>query len=246
LADGPRSPQGESEQDKDERLRHEAYALFEKHPELPDVLVEIHDGYRELEQNISAEAQKRLSEQRLEYSLQQLDIVGKAYLRLVTDFESARAYGAILNECLQGVWQFFAGFPLQSLFPTPLFSTSPPPPECLQRDRMVKRTTFWEAEGYRRVASLHGQQSGEISKDPSKAKTQRTIGEPRPDLLANLDVTLSRMKAAEALGISPRTLDRWVTDNKLTATGLGHRKRFKAKDLKRLLDQRMLDNRDKK
>jgi hypothetical protein len=79
-----------------------------------------------------------------------------------------------------------------------------------------------------------------------ESKTRRQLLEPRPDLLTNPDATLSRLRAAEALGITSRTLDRWITDKKLTPFGAGLRKRFKAKDLQRLLNQKLLDKRDNK
>jgi hypothetical protein len=75
---------------------------------------------------------------------------------------------------------------------------------------------------------------------------ERKRREPRPELLANPEATLSRLKASEALGITPRTLDRWIKDGKLTTTGLGAQKRLRTKDLKRLLDQKLLDSRDTK
>jgi excisionase family DNA binding protein len=246
MPDRPCPSEGENEQDRDERLQQEeltkAYALFEKHPELPSVLVEIHDSRQELDRGMSDQAKERLSEARLEHCLKQLEIFGRAYLRLVADFEYAKAYNAILNKCLREVWEFFAGFPIETIFATPLFSSASPPAACLQRDQMVERTIHWQTEGFRRVAELRKERPRQPP-EPTP-KTQRKIAEPRPDLLANLDITLSRLKAAEALGISPRTLDRWVADQRLTPIGTGHRKRFKAKDLKRLIEQRNLDNRD--
>jgi Asp-tRNA(Asn)/Glu-tRNA(Gln) amidotransferase C subunit len=90
------------------------------------------------------------------------------------------------------------------------------------------------------------QRNGETTGAPQKATKPRTHLEPRPDLLVNPDATLSRLRAAEALGIAPRTLDRWVKDKKLTPFGAGLRKRFKAKDLQRAIDQKLSDKRDKK
>ncbi|HLN01085.1 MAG TPA: helix-turn-helix domain-containing protein [Bryobacteraceae bacterium] len=80
----------------------------------------------------------------------------------------------------------------------------------------------------------------------SEGLQKRALPEPKPELLGNPDATLSRLRAAEALGITPRTLDRWIADGKLTPVGIGARKRFKTKDLKRVLDQRTLDKRDTK
>jgi hypothetical protein len=76
------------------------------------------------------------------------------------------------------------------------------------------------------------------------ATKARQVRDPKPELLANLDTTLSRLRSAEALGISRRTLDRWVLNHKLKPVGLGHRKRFRTKDLRKLLDQKLLDKRD--
>jgi hypothetical protein len=78
------------------------------------------------------------------------------------------------------------------------------------------------------------------------AKKPRQSLEPRPELLVIPDASLSRLRAAEALGITPRTLDRWVKDRKLTPFGAGIRNRFKAKDLQRILNQKSLDKRDRK
>jgi hypothetical protein len=78
--------------------------------------------------------------------------------------------------------------------------------------------------------------------DLKNQKPQRTFREPNTALLKNQDATLNRKSAAEALGISERTLDRWVDAEKLTPIGLGSRKRFKTKELLRALNQ---NNRDK-
>jgi len=79
-----------------------------------------------------------------------------------------------------------------------------------------------------------------------EGKSHRKTAEPRPDLLPNnLEVSVNRIKSAQILGITTRTLDRWVADGTLTPIGSGSRKRLKAKDLKRLLDKKQLDRRDK-
>jgi len=66
---------------------------------------------------------------------------------------------------------------------------------------------------------------------PSKTRHFR---EPNYELLRNPEASLNRKNAAEALGITERTLDRWTEDRKLTPIGLGERKRYKVKDLLRL------------
>jgi hypothetical protein len=73
----------------------------------------------------------------------------------------------------------------------------------------------------------------------AKAKRRRFL-EPNLELLKNPDdSTLNRPNTAEALGITPRTLDRWITDERITPVGPSNRKRFKVKDIKRLLNQKV-------
>lgn len=67
---------------------------------------------------------------------------------------------------------------------------------------------------------------------------KRHFREPNLELLKNTEATLNRKNAAEALGTTERTLDRWVADNKLTPVGPESRKRFKTKDLLRFLNRK--------
>lgn len=76
--------------------------------------------------------------------------------------------------------------------------------------------------------------------DHQGKKPRRSL-EPNSQLL-KLDQTLNRNQAAEALGTTPRTLDRWVKDRKLTPVGSGGRKRFKTSELRRFLNARFRDN----
>jgi excisionase family DNA binding protein len=69
----------------------------------------------------------------------------------------------------------------------------------------------------------------------------RRIREPNPQLLDKGE-TLNRKQAAEALGVTERTLDRWVGDLKLTPIGGGGHRRFKTKDLRKFLNQKSQDN----
>jgi hypothetical protein len=84
-----------------------------------------------------------------------------------------------------------------------------------------------------------------LAANQSPQKT-RHLKEPNAALLQDPDASLNRLKACEALGITSRTLDRWVADGKLTPIGLGARKRFRVKEVKRLLQQKLLDKRDTK
>jgi hypothetical protein len=77
-----------------------------------------------------------------------------------------------------------------------------------------------------------------VAETPKASRSARTFREPDAELLKNPDATLNRKNAAQALGISERTLDRWVKDTILTPTGHGYRKRFKVKDLRRMLNSK--------
>lgn len=78
-----------------------------------------------------------------------------------------------------------------------------------------------------------------------REKRLRKFREPRTDLLKDPTVTLNRLQAAEALGVTTRTLDRYVTDKRLTPVGGFARRRFKAKDLLAFVSRKNRDNRDK-
>jgi excisionase family DNA binding protein len=80
---------------------------------------------------------------------------------------------------------------------------------------------------------------------PIPGNKTRRFREPNLELLKNPDATLNRKNAAEALGVTERTLDRWITDKELIPVGPGSRKRFKTKDLLRLLNQNRRDKVDK-
>jgi hypothetical protein len=112
----------------------------------------------------------------------------------------------------------------------------------------IKTSSEWESlqRNLKQVAESRSASPASRDTDdrtPPEKKTRRYL-EPKPELLKDLEATLSRLRAAEALGIDVRTLDRWVVDKKLTPSGIGARKRFKVKDLKKLFEQRNLDKRD--
>jgi hypothetical protein len=83
---------------------------------------------------------------------------------------------------------------------------------------------------------------------PQRAQTlgkrPRHFREPNLELLKNPEATLNRKNAADALGVAERTLDRW-TGKEIIPVGAGSRKRFRTKDLLRLLNQKHRDKVDK-
>jgi hypothetical protein len=80
---------------------------------------------------------------------------------------------------------------------------------------------------------------------PLPKKRPRRFREPNLELLKNQEATLNRKNAAESLGVTERTLDRWIIDKELVPVGPGSRKRFRTKDLIRLLNRRNRDKADK-
>jgi excisionase family DNA binding protein len=68
----------------------------------------------------------------------------------------------------------------------------------------------------------------------------RKIREPNPEILKNKE-TVNHREAAEALGIVPRTLNRWIADGTLTPTRVASRNRFKSKDLQKVINQNKRD-----
>jgi hypothetical protein len=81
--------------------------------------------------------------------------------------------------------------------------------------------------------------------DSIKAQEKpREYREPNSDLLKSA-VSLNRKQAAQAIGVSERTLDRLIGDGRLTPIGGGSRKRFKTKELLQFLNFRLQDKHDK-
>lgn len=73
---------------------------------------------------------------------------------------------------------------------------------------------------------------------PGIVKKQRKVLEPNHELLKNITSTLSRIKAAEALGMSPRNFDRLKKIRKITPSGPTDRKRYRVRDLLLLIERK--------
>lgn len=119
---------------------------------------------------------------------------------------------------------------------------------------LVGRTSHWKSVAIKRVREFENAErettspikqpaSASAAVPPSLEKKARHFLEPNLSLLKNEEATLMRKQAAEALGVTERTLDRWVEKDKLSP--VGPRKRFKTKDLLRLLNKKTRDKVDK-
>jgi hypothetical protein len=111
-----------------------------------------------------------------------------------------------------------------------------------------KNWVGWRAihEGLKQVAEVQATKlqsptvkisSAPVPSETTTSRAIRTFREPHPELLQNQEY-VNRKKAAEALGTTTRTIDRWTAEGKLTAHGVGIRKAFRSKELLRLLRQK--------
>ena len=118
---------------------------------------------------------------------------------------------------------------------------------------LLGRLHYWKAEVMKRARTFDVKESGADESGAAPCfETKNSLGEktrhfrePNLELLKNQEGTLNRKNAAEALGVSERTLDRLVADTKLIPVGPGFTKRFKNKDLFRFFNKRKDDKIDK-
>jgi hypothetical protein len=202
---------------QEDLLRHEtltkAVALFEQNPEYPGALVQISDTDQEIEARKPDEAKERLSEARLEHLMKFIDVRGKAYLRLVTDLESAKAFTAIMDDFARATWwQLSGGVPIEAIAPTSPFAE--PIPTQLQRDRIVRAAHHWVMEGYRRLESLRKQVS------PQAEPTRRGYRKEVTAWMKRKTIT-SQSEAARELGISIDVLKSIMSDRGRARYGEG-------------------------
>ena len=203
-------------------------SLAKSHPLLPSVLVEIHDR---LAQGVFVEQFAKYppgSPERLTITLQTLDIRAGAFLKLVDTMEYQELFIVLLKELVQTAWLEFAAFPIER--------ANMDSPDMRRYLRTITdRTAHWEAEGFRRLVPSEAVATVAVPKRIAKRQ------EPNPAVLENRE-TVSHKQAALALGISERTLDRWIADGRLIPIGPITRKRFKCKDLLKILSQKHSDN----
>jgi hypothetical protein len=80
------------------------------------------------------------------------------------------------------------------------------------------------------------------AEEPAKPVSARPRHYPEPKMdLLKTETLLNKQQAAAALGVSVRTLDRYVADNRLTPSGDYAHRRFKTKDLRSFLSRKDSD-----
>ncbi|MBZ5609533.1 MAG: helix-turn-helix domain-containing protein [Acidobacteriia bacterium] len=85
-----------------------------------------------------------------------------------------------------------------------------------------------------------GRESPSASTELVPADKKRRFLEPKPELLKDKEI-VNKRQAATALGVTLRTLDRYVADKLLTPVGDYARRRFKTKDLLSFMVRRKKD-----
>jgi hypothetical protein len=104
---------------------------------------------------------------------------------------------------------------------------------------VIEESPDWRAYQDLLLALSHpSDSSADAPTESSASKPVRRFREPNLELLKSKE-TVNRIEAADGLGLSLRQFDRWVKDedNRITALGVGARKRFKTKELLRLLSE---------
>jgi hypothetical protein len=156
-------------------------------------------------------------------------------------------FEVVMQQYVRQTWFDFAFMPIERLPPT-LAHAPNPEPILRQRDAVLEHMEHWKVQAYQNICSAQNQNPpGKIQDEignQSEGKSRHPL-EPETGLLANPEATLNKVIAARALGVNVRTISRWVRDKKLTPVGLAKRKRFKVKDLQKLLNDRTSDKQDK-
>jgi len=103
---------------------------------------------------------------------------------------------------------------------------------------LLGRLHHWKSKAMERARQFQQPEAAKQA-EPSNVRPKQTrhSREPNLELLKKAE-TLSRNLAAEALGVTVRTIDRWMADGKLDSVGAGSRTRLKTKDLARIFNQK--------
>ena len=200
----PLPPQREDPDIAAERLRREAVesavALLEKNPDHSASLVQFYDHRDAIEREMPDAAKERLSEARFEYCTKLLDAFGKAFLPLVNDLESEKAYAAVIDDFLRQAWKIFSDFRID-IVPPILFYGSGVTSVQAQAQKLQKRAFDWVMEGHRRLVSLLAE--SRTKSDSAEMPITKTIGE-MLDEAASAE-GISHEEQAHQIGISRTT-----------------------------------------
>jgi excisionase family DNA binding protein len=164
--------------------------------------------------------------ERMEYALRGLSKRASAYLRLVKNLKTQEAYATVVNVMFTDIAHedYMGVVGLQPL---------PGHPDFL---RIELRARYWIKESYKRIAKAATDRGAKTA----SSKPNRQVREPNPNVLKGKN-TINGKQAAEALGITERTLNRWIADTTLTPIRIGGRNRFDTKDLLRILNNKKQD-----
>jgi hypothetical protein len=134
-----------------------AFDLLRQKPNFPSLHIQVYDRGKALA--LPKEAHQALTEQRLEYVIERLDLCGESYVQLVSDLESQTAFAILMDEFFRVAWNLFCGRPADT--PSPLVVPNDELPErTRQAARINERCTHWGMEAYR-LESLGNRQAPE-------------------------------------------------------------------------------------
>ena len=171
------------------------------------------------------------SEERARLCMKMLDIRAAALIKILPrdNVKMHEAFVICLQATRDALWGTWSDLPLWAMFQI----------GKEWREAFDYRIAFWGVEGYRRISEPSAAEENKPTNATSPApKKHRTIIEANSDLLKNIDGTLSRLKAAEALGMSPRNFDRIRKTRKIIPVGPTSRKRYRIRDLQELANRK--------
>jgi len=221
------TPQDQDAQHLQQDSLKKAKDLFESLPGFAAAMVRLYEALRTVNQRDLRNPAKS-QEERFASTCRAFDAHAAAYLELVSDMETQKAFVTVLEDLIEWAWVEYAGCSI-----APFVRSGNPDVETV-----LERYLYWKNEGYRKLAELTAAGIRPSAPTLENPRPQKTYREPKADLRAHPESSLSRKRAAEALGISERTLDRWVAGKKLAPIPGVFGKRFKAKDLIRIIEQR--------
>jgi hypothetical protein len=224
--------------------RLQADNLFRRHPDYPSVQVELHDKSNTLLDDVILASNPARSVGRAAILIKFFDIYGAGYLRLVDDINFHEAYSHILDDAVRNTWALYADKD-GGLFSSLAFTDQAFVNELRLRER------YWKIEGFRRIEEIRKatnmrvptphpqpqQQAEPIEELQVTPKGSRRSKDPNPQVLEGRE-TVTRKEAADALGVTTRTIDRFVEDNKLHPSGAWGRKRFTTKELREFMNRK--------
>lgn len=178
-----------------------AREYFEKHSDFPATQVAIEDGIANLKREVSPSALSNATPERFKLVTDVLDIRAEAYLRLVEDMGSQKAYETLLAAFGLKAIEDYTGYSGAEIH----FAG-----DTHSERQIVARVRHWTTEGYRKLARKKSEtvETSPASQPPSQRRGYRA--EVRAWMTTKKLETIP--EAAKALGLSETTLKSIMSD----------------------------------